>query len=76
MSVQRALQFIRQVRTDPGLREQVHRLGHVDDLEAIVRIAAAAGFEQSAEDLQAAFKHDWAMRWVHLTARRPHSSPP
>lgn len=49
------------------------------ELETLTGIGAEAGFEFTADDLQAAFKHDWRMRWLRCSARHPyrvsHESP-
>jgi predicted ribosomally synthesized peptide with nif11-like leader len=65
MSVQTAMQFIRKVREDESLRDQLKALGQAAELESVVQIGAAAGFDFTIEDIRTAFKHDWAMRWVY-----------
>jgi predicted ribosomally synthesized peptide with nif11-like leader len=69
MSVQTALRFIRDIRTDESLQNQIKALGATGDLERVVQIADAAGYVLSAADLQTAFKHDWALRWMYYTGR-------
>jgi len=64
MSIKTALQFIQQVRTDEALRDQLQELGYAPTLENIVNIAAHAGYVFTIDDLRAAFKHDWGMRWM------------
>jgi predicted ribosomally synthesized peptide with nif11-like leader len=68
MSIQTALRFVQKVREDEGLRSRFQVLGQEADLESLVQIGAEAGFEFTAHELQAAFKHDWAMRWVHYSS--------
>lgn len=64
MSVQTALRFIQQARHDKALRRELAAPGDAVTLEQIIQIAAAAGFSFTAEELQQAHKHDWAMRWA------------
>lgn len=74
MSLQEAIQFIRQVRTDHALRDKIEALGSEADLKSIARIGTEAGFAFTPEDLQAAFKHDWAMRWLHYSTKHPYET--
>lgn len=70
MSIQAALSFIQSVREqDTALRRRVQALGREADLESLVQIGAEAGFDFTAEELQAAYKHHWAMRWFHHQSR-------
>jgi len=71
MSIQRALHFIHAVRNDATLRSKVEALDPDARPEHLVAIGRDAGFDFAPEDLQAAFKHDWAMRRVHITERGP-----
>lgn len=64
MSVKTALNFIQRVRQDSVVRGRLEALRNVSDLQEVVRIGADAGFEFTAQDLRAAFKHDWGMRWM------------
>jgi predicted ribosomally synthesized peptide with nif11-like leader len=69
MSVQTALQFIQRVRRDETLRQKIAALGDEASgdgvsAEHLARVAAAAGFDFTAEELRAAHKFDWAMRWA------------
>ncbi len=68
MSVQTALQFIQKIRQDESLRRRVQALGRAADLESVVTLGEAAGYSFTVADLQTAFKHDWAMRWIHYGA--------
>jgi predicted ribosomally synthesized peptide with nif11-like leader len=65
MSVQAALRFIHQVRRDERLWQAVSALGKTGAaMEDLVAVAAAAGFEFTAEDLRDAHRIDWGMRWA------------
>lgn len=64
MSIQAAWRFIHQVRQDEELRNAIQSLGQQADLERLVQIGAEAQLAFTAHDLQAAFKHDWTMRWI------------
>jgi predicted ribosomally synthesized peptide with nif11-like leader len=74
MSVQSALEFVRRVRRDPAIQQEIARLGGDGsasraDIAWLVEIAATAGFVFTGEDLQKAHKHDWGMRWARLSHR-------
>lgn len=79
MSVQNALEFLRQTREDESLRNQIASLQSGTELESLAEIGAEAGFVFTADELQTAFKHDWRMRWLSFSARFPyrvsHESP-
>ncbi len=62
MSVQNALQFIQQLRTEEGLKKQILDINDTPELETIVKIVAGAGFYFTVEELQSTQKHNWAMR--------------
>lgn len=64
MSVQTALQFIQQVRADEGLKNRVLSLNSSPDLESFVKLGAEVGLTFTVAELEAAHKHDWAMRWL------------
>lgn len=64
MSVQTALQFIQQVRADEGLKNRLLSLNSSPDLESFVKLGAEVGLVFTTEELEAAHKHDWAMRWL------------
>jgi len=61
MSVQMALQFIQQLRTDEGLKNRLVVLNDSPDLESFVKLGAEVGLIFTIEELEAAHKHDWAM---------------
>lgn len=69
MSLQNALQFIRRAREDEALKIRIQALGGQADLEGLARIGAEAGMAFTVEELQEAFRQDWAMRWLHFTSR-------
>jgi len=75
MALQTALQFIRQARRDEALKQRLQSLGRPADLPAVVQLGAAAGFVFTVEELQAAFKHDWMMRWARYGADREGAVP-
>jgi len=64
MSVQMALQFIQQLRNDEGLKTRLFTLNSHPDLESFVKLGAEIGLAFNVEQLEAAHKHDWAMRWL------------
>ncbi|GIV57116.1 Nif11-like leader peptide family natural product precursor [Rhodocaloribacter litoris] len=70
MPVQEALRFIQAVRREGALQASLRALDDPSDLDQVVRIGAGAGYDFSVEELQEAFRHDWAMRWLHVN-RRP-----
>lgn len=67
MTVQAALDFIHMVRRSPDVQEQIGAWGPTSSLEQLIELAGQLGFVFSPADLQAAFRHDWTMRWVHQT---------
>lgn len=64
MSVQTALQFIQQFRADEVLKDKLLALNHNPDLESLVKLGAEVGMFFTTEEMEAAHKHDWAMRWL------------
>jgi len=64
MSVQTALQFIQQVRADEGLKNRLLSLNSSPDVESFVKLGAEVGLVFTVAELEAAHKHDWAMRWL------------
>jgi predicted ribosomally synthesized peptide with nif11-like leader len=59
-----ALLFIRAVREDPRLADQVRSLGATPQLEQIVTVGAKNGFTFTTQELGSAHRHDAAMRQV------------
>ncbi len=66
MSVQSALAFIQYARREAEAKKEI--VPETDDLDEIVLRAGKAGYQFTTEELRAAFKHDWAMRWFHHSA--------
>lgn len=64
MSIRAGHQFIRATRTDAGLRQKVGSLGLDPRLEDIVGLAAGEGYQVEPEALRAAYRQDWALRWL------------
>jgi hypothetical protein len=64
MSVQTALQFIQELRDDEGLKNRLLARNSSPDLESFVKLGAEIGLVFTVEDLKAAHKHDWGMRWL------------
>jgi predicted ribosomally synthesized peptide with nif11-like leader len=62
-----AMRFVRAVRGDTSLAARVRAVDPADGLDPVVRVAAEAGFELSAEDLRMAHAYDWALRRVRYS---------
>jgi predicted ribosomally synthesized peptide with nif11-like leader len=62
MSIQQALRFIAEVRSDPNLVRDVQDLGPGATLDRLVALGKARGFSFTAEELREAHKHDWTLR--------------
>ena len=72
MSIPAALQFIAAIRKDPELARSIGNLGVDANLESLVPLGAGAGFAFTAEELRAAYKFDWSMRFArHISGRAP-----
>jgi Nif11 domain len=76
MSVQTALQFIRRSREDKALQSKIQALGTAADLDGLVEIGAEVAITFTVEELQAAFRHDWRMRWMHYNTRHRYIETP
>jgi predicted ribosomally synthesized peptide with nif11-like leader len=64
MSVQTALDFIRQLRQSEEFREALLDAGDIPGaLDDVLQYAHGSGFEFSGEELRRAFELDWRMRW-------------
>lgn len=70
MSLQSALTFIREVRRSDGLRRRLQDKNKRPDISRIVSIGSEAGYDFTEEDLRAAFRHDWVMRWLQQQHKR------
>jgi hypothetical protein len=65
MTVQDALDFIQMVRRSPDVQERIAAWGPAPSVAQLIELAGQLGFTFSPVQLQAAFRHDWTMRWVH-----------
>jgi hypothetical protein len=65
MPVQDALDFFSAVRRRPDVQERLATWEPPPSLSRLVDFAGELGFVFSEQELQAAFRHDWAMRWLH-----------
>jgi predicted ribosomally synthesized peptide with nif11-like leader len=63
------MRFIAKVRAHESLRARVQQLGRAADLESVVKIAEEEGYPCSVDDLQVAFRQDWALRWIFYRKR-------
>jgi len=68
MTVQNALDFIQLVRRNPEVQERIAAWGPAPSVAPLIELAAQLGFAFSPAELQAAFRYDWTMRWVHHAA--------
>lgn len=66
VSEQSALVFIRQFRSTRGFRMLGQAGGGDYSMDEILQLAVDRGFCFSKEELVAAHRHDWAMRWQLL----------
>jgi hypothetical protein len=64
MSVQTAFQFIQKLRNDDGLKTRLLAQNPNPDLDRFVKLGAELGVIFTVEELEAAHKHDWGMRWL------------
>jgi predicted ribosomally synthesized peptide with nif11-like leader len=69
MAIQEALRFIHQARRDETLRRELEALGDEVSMDDLVRVADAAGFSFTAEELREAHVNDWRMRWARYQPR-------
>ena len=74
MSLQHALRFIAQTRTDDELRQAVASLPADASLELCVQLGAARDLVFSCDELRNAHARDWTMRRFHTLARRAGTS--
>jgi len=65
MSSTAAQQFVDQVKKDAALQKQLSAAGN--DVSAILKIAAAAGFVFTADEYKAAFSGDWTQEDEQLS---------
>ncbi|ETX02341.1 MAG: hypothetical protein ETSY1_03980 [Candidatus Entotheonella factor] len=64
MSVQAAFEWIQQLRADEALTRHILALTVPPDLEHVVQLGAQMGLMFTVDELGAAHKHDWQMRWL------------
>jgi hypothetical protein len=57
-----ALGFLRRLREDASLAQELRELTPAGGLEPVLELAAAAGYEFSAEELRRAHRVDWQLR--------------
>jgi hypothetical protein len=69
MSIQVALAFFRTVRDRPELRQRIAAWGPAAPMSQLEALADELGLACSATDLDAAFRHDWVMRWLRYTSQ-------
>lgn len=76
MSVQTALKFIQRVRQEQSVQIQLLALGPGADLDEVAKLGEGMGFSFTSEEMQAAFKHDWVMRWAFYGGGKTDSNNP
>ena len=64
MSVQAAIEFFQTVRLRPDLHDRIRAWGPAPSTTQLVELASDLGLSCSEAELQAAYRHDWVMRWV------------
>lgn len=62
MSIQAALHFIRDLRENPGLREQIGPGRKFANIKDLLELAGQRGWKFDENALHAAFRIDWSMR--------------
>ena len=62
MPVKDALRFIERLDEDVALQCRLRELSPSGDLDDVARLAAAAGFTFTPDELRAAFRSEWHMR--------------
>lgn len=70
MAVQAALDFFHLARQRPDVRERIAAWGPAAPLSELIELAGQLGYVFTEAELQVAFRHDWAMRWLHHTSAR------
>lgn len=65
MSIQTALYFIQQLRENEELKKRLLAHNANPNLDNFVEFGNEVGLTFTIEELKAAHKHDWAMRWLH-----------
>ena len=72
--LQVALRFLDALRSDPGMRLELERLGADVTEDDFLALAHGAGFEVGVEQLRDAHALDWRMRQVRFTAAAARST--
>ncbi|MBI4866028.1 MAG: Nif11 family protein [Candidatus Wallbacteria bacterium] len=68
MSIDHAMRFLDLVRTDESVRRLLLQRGDEPTSKDLIEVAANRGWHFDEKDLQQAFRHAWAMRWMHARA--------
>lgn len=68
MSIDHAMRFLDVVRTDAAVRQLLLERDEEPTAEDLIEVAAGRGWHFDAKELQQAFRHTWAMRWMHARA--------
>ena len=63
-----ALEFLSRIRRDAELKHEIDALEWRGSLADLVRLGAARGLSFSEEEVKAAIRHDWNMRWHRYSA--------
>ena len=71
MSIQHALDFIRQVEDQPALKAAIERALADQGLAGLVQIGSDLQLAFDERELRRAFAIDWSMRVCHAAARSP-----
>ena len=64
MTIQTALAFFELVRASPDLQAEMAAWGPHATTQALLDLARSSGHAFTEPELQAAFRHDWVMRWL------------
>lgn len=67
MAIHDAFMFLQRSRQEPRLRRNLEAVGERECSERLLALGKAEGFLFTVEELQAAFRHDWTMRWLRFT---------
>jgi len=70
MSVQTALTFIQQLRTDETLKARLCANTPTPELDVFVKLGADIDLSFTVEELVTAHKYDWGMRWAAIAQKK------
>ena len=73
MPINQALKFIQVFRGDQELQNQFLSAFSKENLEDICRFANQEGFVFTKQELIAAHRQDWGMRWMRTRTEPPQS---